>query len=194
MLVRRWVSVVDVHVKMNTFHPEAWFRDNIDNVLGALVTKGSTLQAITEDYVFDLPSDPKIKTILRVAGINKEPLDPSDPSDKGFLFLCSESRAAAAIFQRGDWCTLTKLQVILLNNAFQNSDPARYPTNDRDLRLIFDAISILVHLMNEAYSDIGWRLALEYDRAPCGVTPPLQSAGARDPVRLAHERAHRPGL
>ena len=194
MLIRRWVSVVDVHITMRSFHPELWFWDNIDSVLGAIGAAGSTLQAIMEDYAFDLPADPNINNIMKVAGFPHEPSEPSNLSDEGVFALCSEARAAAAIFLSGDWCTLTKLQVILLNNAFQNSDPVRYPTQDPSLRRVFDSISILSHLMNQSYSNLGWRLALEYDRPPCcGVTPPLKSAGARDPVRLAYERAHPPG-
>jgi hypothetical protein len=44
---------------------------------------------------------------------------------------------------RFTWATLRQDELLLLNNAFQSSDPERYPEDDEDLALVFDAFSIV---------------------------------------------------
>ena len=75
-------------------------------------------------------------------------------------------RSAASAFCAGDWTTVTRVGALLLNNAFQSSDCERYPLSDAQLADVFSAIDTLNKVLGLGFSDIGWCLAIENDRAP----------------------------
>ena len=96
--------------------------------------------------------------------------------------IANECRAALASFISGDWSTVTRIGIMLIQNAFQSSDPTRYRLDDSHLITIFQGgIACLLAILEMGYSDnCGWRLALECDRVPQGTEQPVQSATDRD--------------
>ena len=73
---------------------------------------------------------------------------------------------------------MTRVGALLLNNAFQSSDCDRYPLADDELAEVFSAIDTLNKVLGLGYSDVGWCLAIENDRAP-HVTPAAPGASGR---------------
>jgi hypothetical protein len=53
--------------------------------------------------------------------------------------VCQEAYSKFIDF---DWVEMTSIEYVLLNNAFQISDPRKYPLHDKELKAIFDAITI----------------------------------------------------
>lgn len=96
--------------------------------------------------------------------------------------IANECQAALASFISGDWSTVTRIGIMLIQNAFQSSDPTKYRLDDSHLITIFQGgIACLLATLEMAYSDnCGWRLALESDRPPHGTEEPVQSATDRD--------------
>ena len=77
----------------------------------------------------------------------------------------------------GDWATVTRVGALLLNNAFQSSDCDRYPLADDELAEVFSAIDTLNKVLGLGYSDVGWCLAIENDRAPHATPVDVGASG-----------------
>lgn len=52
-------------------------------------------------------------------------------------------------WSKGAWYYLSKLQLVLFNNAFQLSDQKRFKQSDEDLKMIFDVLSCLLSVWGE---------------------------------------------
>jgi hypothetical protein len=73
----------------------------------------------------------------------------SEKSDKCAQILEIQKHQLAQIGQDAygkfidfDWEDMNKLEYVIINNAFQASDPRRYPLDDKELKAIFDAVTI----------------------------------------------------
>ena len=85
-----------------------------------------------------------------------------------------------ATFLAGDWACVTKIGNMLLQNAFQASDPVRYPLNDPHLMVVFNhGVGLLNSLLAIGYDEHGWQLALECSRPPMGTSTQFMSAAER---------------
>jgi hypothetical protein len=56
-----------------------------------------------------------------------------------FAMICQETYTKFVNF---DWVELSQIEYILMHNAFQKSDPKEFSLTDKELRAIFDTISI----------------------------------------------------
>ena len=174
MLLRRWCSCVNQSMSMGCFAALQWFRDHADRKLAAMRAKAEVMHQMVEEYVVKLPTDPALPLLMKALG-----LKPGVPAADGANRVAREARTAAAAFIAGDWNCVTRLGALLLNNAFQSSDADRYPLSDDLLTECFCAVDVLNKILGMGYSDLGWCLAIENDRPPQGLLPPMPGASAR---------------
>jgi hypothetical protein len=170
MLLRRWCSCVAQSSAMGRFEALKWYRDHASSKLRAMANKRDALNDMVEEYVARLPSDPHLPLLAKAIGIRGAPAE-------GAPRLAREARSAAASFVAGDWATVTRVGALLLNNAFQSSDCDRYPLADDELAEVFSAIDTLNKVLGLGYSDVGWCLAIENDRAPHATPVDVGASG-----------------
>ena len=66
-----------------------------------------------------------------------------DESDAaGIAAITEEMRWARDSFLAGDWLATTLVGGVLLNNAFQASDPSQYPAGVGELQILFQGIGV----------------------------------------------------
>ena len=177
--LRRFASLVAVSPSMGRFNAMAWHRNESSDVVASLQARKPQLKQMMEDYISGLPTDPLLKSIAEAVG--GQPLKDQNSATQ-VEAVAKECRAAVSSFISGDWSTVTKVGILLIQNSFQASDPAKYPTSDSHLDTVFQkGVSCLQRILNIGFSDErGWRLALECDRLPQGTDDPLESATTRD--------------
>lgn len=176
-LIRRWCSIVSSSATMGQFDADSWYEDNAENLTRSMAQRKELLEALVEDYVASFPNDPTLSSLAQAVG--GAALKSKPPTDQ-VKNVSAEARAALLIFQSGDWSCLTWVGSILLQNAFQASDPAKYRLDDVHLKLVFDCgIGLLNSVMGRGFDANGWQLAMEIDRAPVGTSVGLRSAQDR---------------
>lgn len=62
-------------------------------------------------------------------------------SPHNFIALCTE---AVSTFMDIEWVPMHEISLILINNAFQASDPQLYPQNDKSLRMMYDVLTTVL--------------------------------------------------
>lgn len=172
MLLRRWSSCVNTSVSMGSFTALDWCADHGEQKLASIAARADTLVQIIEEYVEKLPTEVSTPLLMKAIGMR------SGTTTEGVQRLAREAQSAAAAFIAGDWNCVTRIGALLLNNALQTSDPDTYPLTDEQLGDVFSAIDLLNKVLGMGYSDMGWCLAIENDRAPL-VHPAIPSAWER---------------
>lgn len=177
-LMRRFASICAVSPAMRHFDARSWHTNEAPGIASSISARETQLRQMMEDYIATLSTSNMLAGLISAVG--GEPLIGKSHSVQ-VTTIANECRAAMSIFISGDWSTMTRVGCVLINNAFQASDPTRYRLDDEHLMTIFGGgIECLMALLNMAYSDYGWRLALECDRAPVGTDVPVQTATDRD--------------
>jgi len=171
-LVKRWTSLTSMSMSMGGFNGDQWYSDNSASLWTAVQQRSESLNQMVEDYVSSLPADPKLSLLAKAVGKQK-----GTTADKAQA-VASETRAAMAAFQSGDWACVTFVGSILIQNAFQSSDPQRYSLSDEHLKTVFEnGVGLLNGILNMGYDGRGHLLALENGRPPFGTD--LESAATR---------------
>lgn len=180
MLLRRWCSCVMMSPMMGRFTAMDWYADHAEKKLASIAARAEMMVQIIEEYAARLPNDVSTPLLMKAIGMR------SGTPAEGVPRLAREAQSAAAAFIAGDWNCVTRIGALLLNNAFQTSDPVKYPPSDERLADVFSAIDILNKILGLGYSDMGWCLAIENDRPPM-VHPAIPGAFARlkDNVELS---------
>jgi len=178
-LLRRFACIASVSPARRGFDAMGWHANEAVKVATAIEHRRSQLKQMMEDYITTLPTSDMLNDLA--AAVGGQPL-----RDQTVSIQCSvvakECRAALHSFISGDWSTVTLAGVLLIQNAFQASDPNRYRLDDAHLIIIFqNGIACLLTILQMGFSDkFGWRLALECDRPPEGTDNPVKSATDRD--------------
>lgn len=159
-------------LSMGCFTALDWYADHGEQKLASINAKADTMVQVIEEYVSRLHNDVSTPLLMKAIGMR------SGTPAEGVPRLAREAQSAAAAFIAGDWNCITRIGALLINNAFQTSDPDRYSLNDAQLGDVFSAIDILNKVLAMGYSDMGWCLAIENDRAPL-VHPSIPGASAR---------------
>lgn len=177
-LMRRFASIAAVSPAMRRFDSKSWHTNEAPGIATSIGARETQLRTMMDEYIATLPTSSMLSGLIGVVG--GVPLT-GQPHSVQVSTIVNECRAAMSIFISGDWSTITRVGCVLINNAFQASDPTRYRLDDEHLKTIFGGgIECLMALLNMAYSDYGWRMALECDRAPVGTDIPVQNATDRD--------------
>ena len=178
-LLKRWASLVSMSMSMGAFAANEWLADNGQTLLASIRERATLLDNMVDDYIASLPSDPsKISPLAQAVGgtVLKD-----KPVADQVAVVASETKAAMAAFQSGDWACITFVGSILIQNSFQASDPQKYPLNDVHLNTVFqNGVGLLNSILDMGYDPHGWHLAMENERAPVGTTgqPLLASAAS----------------
>mmetsp|Transcript_20970 Transcript_20970/g.31799 ORF Transcript_20970/g.31799 Transcript_20970/m.31799 type:complete len:295 (-) Transcript_20970:274-1158(-) len=181
-LLERFTSIVAVNPSMRAFNAKSWCKNESGSVVTSLEARQDLLMQMMEDYILIIPDD-KERLPSLAAAVGGFPLREKSASDH-VEAVAKECRAAMTTFIAGDWSTVTKIGAWLIQNAFQTSDPTKYPLHDRHLAAVFEkGVACLLGIHGQGFSETGgWRLALECDRPPQlgSDQPRLVSATERD--------------
>ena len=172
-LLRRFCGCVAQSASMGRFAAVAWYADHAAKKMAAVAAKKDDMVAMVEDYVSRLARDPALPLLMKALGLEQR-----TTAADGANRIAEEARAALVAFVAGDWCTVTRMGALLLNNAFQSSDADRFPLSDQQLADCFCAVDVLNKVLGLGYSDRGWGLCLEQDRPP-SVSPRIHAASTR---------------
>lgn len=176
-LMRRFASIASVCPSMRAFSAMAWHQDEAPGIAASIEARRPQLVQMMEDYVATLPESGMLNGLASAVG--GPPLLEQSDGVKCEI-VTRECRAALASFVSGDWSTVTRIGVVLIQNAFQASDRSRYQLNDPHLVKIFQSgIAILLTMLEMGYSDHGYRLAMECNRPPFGTEQPVDSVADR---------------
>jgi hypothetical protein len=180
--LRRFADLVSVSPSMKAFAASMWYRNEAAALVDAIHGRQTQLRQMMEEYIEVLPTRPEELALTQIATIvGGQPLEDKSASVQVEV-IAKECRAAIASFIACDWTTVTKVGILLIHNAFEVSDPQRYPTDDPILSTVYyKGVDCLKSILCKGYSDtFGWRLAMEPDRQPQGTNEPIQSATRRD--------------
>lgn len=184
--LRRFSDLVSVSPTMKHFAAHMWLRNEAADLVTALDNEQTQaqLRQMMEEYIEKLSAQPEDLSLSQIAIIvGSDPLTEKSASDQ-LKVIAKEGRAAIASFIACDWSTVTKAGILLIHNAFQVSDPQKYPIEDPNLSTTFNkGVDCLKSILDMGYSNthFGWRLAMEPDRKPQGTNNPnIQSATRRD--------------
>mmetsp|Transcript_23601 Transcript_23601/g.27296 ORF Transcript_23601/g.27296 Transcript_23601/m.27296 type:complete len:239 (+) Transcript_23601:93-809(+) len=160
-LIKRWTSIVAMSTRLGRFDSERWYMDNSSTVLAAINLKSDTLRQMLEDYIATLDKSPQLSMLATCVKCK------SSKKATQLEAISSEARVAMSTFLSGDWSCITFIGTVLLQNAFQASDPQKYPLNDPQLVTIFQCgVGLLSSILQMGYDEWGYHLALESDRNP----------------------------
>ena len=171
---------------MRQFNAHMWLRNEGADLIAAMnreQTQGQ-LRQMMEEYMEMMAAKPVELSLDKFAMIlGDKPLE-EKPASVQLKMIAKEGRAAIESFIACDWATVTKAGIHLINNAYQVSDPEKYPTTAPHLSTIFNkGVDCLKSILDMGYStnSTGWRLAMEPDRQPQGTNNPnIQTATRRD--------------
>ena len=177
-LLRRFASIASALPSMRAFDAVAWHANEAEGLSAAIESRRAQLRQMIEDYIATLPTSEMLGALALAVG--GQPLQDRPASIQSSV-IANECRASLSSFISGDWATVTRVGTVLIQNAFQVSDPNRYRLDDTDLQTIFQSGIGVLHCVQEmGYSDRGGRLAMECDRPPQGTDEPIESATDRD--------------
>lgn len=169
-LMQRWGSLISMSMSMGVFDVGRWYQDNAQLLFASMQAKSLQLKELIQDYIQALETDHTLPVLAKaLGGVGPNSLTNKSKA-KQIQAVGSEAKASMDIFLAGDWACLTYIGAMLMQNAFQTSDPRRYRLDDVHLKTIFEnGIGLLISILGRGYSAAGWRLALEMDRPP--ITP-----------------------
>jgi len=137
------------------FSWESYLSDNAAELLNrraSALPKVMELVASTESSIYSTSADKVVLKCLRMkAGHEKDGPDG----------LRAATRQGAERLLNFDWTRITKFEVTLVNNAFQRSDPKRFPISDQDLKIVYEVIEAFMRWFTEWTSSLGWHISLE---------------------------------
>lgn len=110
---------------MGTLDADQWLSDQGEGLLRSMSERSKLLNQMVEDYIVSLNSDPTLAAIVQLCN--------SRSRAEQETAVAKEARAAVWTFLAGDWTCVTFIGM-LLQNAFQRSDPRQYPLNDSSQR------------------------------------------------------------
>ena len=178
-LMRRFASLVAVVPSMRAFSVMPWLQNEGPGIVAAIDERESQLRQMMDGYVASLPNSDMLAA-LYARCIGSQHFT-GEASAVRATVIGIECHTAISTFISGDWAALTRLGVVLINNAFQVSDKSRYRLDDSHLMAIFGGgVEVLLAISEMGFSDHGYMLALECDRPPCGTNPAFQSASHRN--------------
>ena len=162
---------------MRGLDANSWLENEGPRIVASIGVKESQLRQIMDEYIAKLPNDAMLAGLaLCVGGQNLH----NESTSVQVTTIGIEGRAAMSSFISGDWATVTRVGVVLINNSFQASDRTKHRMDDPHLITIFqDGVDMLMTVAQSAYSDSGYMMAFECDRSPCGTNLEFQSARDR---------------
>lgn len=180
--LHRFVDLVSVSPSMKGFAASMWYRIEAEDLVDAIHERQTQLRQMMEDYIEVLPTQPEKLTLAQIAAAVGGPSLEEKSASVQVKAIANEGRAAIDSFIACDWTTVTMVGIVLIHNAFEASDPQKYPTDDPILSTVYyKGVDCLKSILHMGYSDnLGWRLAMEPDRQPQGTNKPIQSATRRD--------------
>jgi hypothetical protein len=121
-----WTKLVTHHPKASAFDANQFFKDMLEkNFLTILDSQQSRLLTMMNTYTQE----------------NLDILSNQFKQNQNqYQQLCKQ---ALEKFLRCDFVHMTLVDVILLNNAYQSSDPIEYPIDDPQLKILYDMIAVL---------------------------------------------------
>ncbi|CAF2732112.1 unnamed protein product [Rotaria sp. Silwood2] len=121
-----WTKLVIHHPKANIFDAKQFFIDMIEkNFLIILDCQQIRLTAMMKTYIQE-----NVNFLSKQLKLNSSECQR----------ICER---ALEKFIECDFTHMTLLDIDLINNAYQSSDPIEYPIDDLQLRIIFDMIAVL---------------------------------------------------
>ncbi|KAK1743081.1 hypothetical protein QTG54_006678 [Skeletonema marinoi] len=183
--LRRFSDLVSVSPTMKVFAAHMWHQNEAPALIDALneTQTQNQLTRMVDEYIEMIRTQPEDLSLTQMAKIVGGPPLEEKSASVQIEMIAREARAAIASFIACDWPTVTKAGILLIHNAYQVSDPQKYPIDDPNLSTIYSkGVDCLKAILDMGYSNthFGWRLAMEPDRQPQGTNSPIQSATRRD--------------
>jgi len=121
-----WTKLVLHHPKANIFDANQFYLDMLKkDFLNILHSQQSRLLTMINTYIQE-----------NIDLLSKQLKRNPDECQQ----ICEQ---ALEKFLQCDFAHMTLFDVVLINNAYQSSDPIEYPVDDLQLRILFDMIAVL---------------------------------------------------
>jgi len=136
---RRWAQFVTFHPAARRFNARQFFTDFIaKGYLNILSRSAPRLRAMMDSYKQD-----HLDSLAQQLGMD-------------LLELRERCDEALVKFMDCQLSRMASLDLVLIHNAFQVSDPIRFPITDEDLVVVFDVVSCALKASEMAFTNIAF--------------------------------------
>lgn len=165
-LLSRWASLVENNKAMKL--DSSKFVECEGPKLVATLSEGrKRMEELVDSYIPVIPKSTQFSSFVNALGFFPQQVEYPELQgnpQKWIEVLSNEVRTAAIAYCEGDWSCITVLGLLLLNDAFLNSDPKDFPHDEVLLQELYKGLKLLVKLSTDAFSPQAVRYALEMDR------------------------------